>query len=1063
MPPGRVSSAGGAGSAPSGLREETAIPGSIFAYIWRYSRKQQLFLVIGTLLYLPLLYSFFELPKMIINGALQPGPEAFPRMVFGTPLGRTDYLVFLCLVLLGLMLVTAGMRYVLSVQKGVLGEIMLRRLRYDMFTQVLRFPLPHFRRVSAGEVVTMATAETEPLGRYMGVAVANPVLQGGTLVTALTFLFVQDWVLGLAAIALFPFQALMVPRLQHRMNAESRRRIANVRLFAGHLSESISGVREIHSNDTSIYERARASDRLGVLFRIRRTLYKLGNTIIFLNNFFTQITPFLFYLIGGYLVIRGQLTLGALVAVIAAYRETVQPWNELLENYQQLEDNRVKYAALVENFQPPDQRTLPDCSADAGHGLALDGEVDLAGVTLIEGDTRLLEDVRLSWTVPGTLAIVGPAGSGKSELAQVMCGLLRPTAGSVRVGGRPIARFSAEEIGYGFGYVDQDSHVFSGSWCDNLLYGLRHRPVHPPQYDAEEARQRETWVREALAAGNTTVDLASSWTDYASLGLADGADLDRRVAAVVRLVDLETDLTGIGLRALPPPGGDAVLTAGILRARERLHNLLQQAGLSSSIEVFGEDVFTANATVGENLLFGRPTDEAFDIYHLGTNAFVLDVLRRHELLDRMVDIGRQAAKMMLEMFRDLPTGDERLERLNPIARAEMPRFQAILMRIERDGLAKLRPAERAMLLSLVFGQAPAHQRFGLIDAALCQRIVDARKTFRERLPANLRGKVEFFDAAKVCRGITVQCNLLFGRLARTQDRAKVDALMQQAVAAEGLSGAVMALGLQSSVGTAGSRLAPAQRQKLALARCLVKKPSILIVNEALSALDRDEQERILDRVIDYMDGCGLVWIDRDGGDLRRFDQVVSMQGGRIAKAEHHGRLIVGAAADAGPQCETVDAVMRVLLGAPVLDGVDTSTVRILAFAGDQQRFAAGEAVMRQGETGDTCCFILEGSATVVVGDGAARKVVATLGPGEVVGETALLLDTPRTATVTAESDLLILSLSRDLFYDLLRKDGKFGLAVMRSLARRMVDATSPRDGAATGHQVRQRQEGAGHG
>ncbi len=1019
--------------------------------------------MIGTLLYLPLLYTFFELPKMIINGALQPGPDAFPRMVWGTPFSQTGYLVLLCLALLGLMLLTAGLRYVLSVQKGVLGEIMLRRLRYDLFTQVLRFPLQHFRRISAGEVVTMATAETEPLGRYMGVAVANPVLQGGTLVTAMTFLFVQDWVLGLAAIALFPLQAMMVPKLQHRMNAESRRRIAHVRLFAGHLSESISGVREIHSNDTSVFERARASDRLGVLFRIRRTLYKLGNAIIFLNSFFTQLTPFLFFLIGGYLVIKGELTLGALVAVIGAYRETVQPWNELLENYQQLEDNRVKYAALIENFVPPGQRTLPDCGADAGHDLVLTGDVEVTGVTLIEGDTRLLEDVRLSWTAPGTLAIVGPAGSGKSEVAQVMCGLLQPTAGSVRVGDRLVATLSAEEIGFGFGYVDQDSHVFSGSWRDNLLYGLRHRPVHPPRYDGEQARQREVWVREALAAGNTTVDLASDWTDFASLGLADRADLDRRIATVIRLVDLETDLMGIGLHALPPPGADAGVADGILRARHRLHELLRQADLSGSIEIFAEDVFTANATVGENLLFGRPTDETFDIYHLGTNPFVLDVLRRHDLLDRMVDIGRQAAKAIVEMFRDLPPGDERLERLNPIARSEMPRFQAILMRIEREGLAKLRPAERGMLLSLVFGQAPAHQRFGLIDATLCDRIVAARKTFRERLPAALRDKVQFFDRTCICRGITVQCNLLFGRLARTQDRAKVDALMRQAVAAEGLSETVIALGLQSTVGTAGSRLSPAQRQKLALARCLVKRPAILIVNEAINALDRDEQERILDRIIGYMDGCGLVWIDREGGNLRRFDQVVSMRGGRVTKAERHGRLSVDAAADAVPRGETVDAVMRVLLDAPVLEGVDGTTVKILAFAGDQQRFRAGEAVMRQGEAGDTCCFILEGRAAVAVGDGAARKSIATLGPGEVVGETALLLNGPRSATVTAETDLLILSLSRDLFYDLLRKDSKFGLAVMRTLARRMVGTWRPQDGATAGPQVRQRQEGAGHG
>lgn len=1044
--------------------EATAIPGSIFAYIWRYSRKQQIVLVIGTLLYMPLLYAFFELPKMIINGALQPPAGTFPgKVLWGMPVSQVDYLILLCLALLGLMLVTAGLRYALSVQKGVLGEIMLRRLRYDLFTQILRFPLQHFRRISAGEVVTMATAEAEPLGRYMGVAVANPVLQAGTLVTAMTFLFVQDWVLGLAAIALFPLQAIVVPKLQHRMNEESRRRLVNVRLFAGHISESISGVREIHSHDTSIFERARASDRLGVLFRIRRRLYKLGNAIIFLNSFFTQLTPFLFYLIGGYLVIMGDLTLGALVAVIGAYRETVQPWNELLENYQQLEDNRVKYAALVENFVPPGQRRLPESESAQGCALTLDGTMTIAGVTLIEGDTRLLDGVSLAAAMPGTLAIVGPAGSGKAELSQVLCGLMQPTAGTVRVGDRDVGGLTPEEIGYCFGYVDQDSHVFSGTWRDNLLYGLQHRPVRIPQHDGAEARERESWVREALAAGNAPIDLEADWTDYESLGLADRAGLDRRIAAVVRLVGLEADLMSTGLRSLPAAPDNTLPSDRLLQARRILHEKLKQSGHSGSVEVFAEDRFTANATLGENLLFGRPTDETLDVHRLGSNPFILDVLRRHDLLDPLVEIGRQTAAAVLEMFRDLPAGDERLERLSLIPRAARPRFQAILMRMDHGGAAKLHAGERAMLLSLVFAQAPAHQRFGLIDEALCEKIVAARQTIRERLPDALRDKVEFFDADRVCGGITVQCNLLFGRVAKTQDRAALDEIMQEAVAAAGLSGDIISLGLASSVGTAGSRLPRAQRQKLALARCLVKRPSILIVNEAVNALDPDERKDILDRTLDYLDGRGLVWVDREGGDVRRFDQVVTMRAGRVVKSEQRGHLAFGAARDGEPRGETIDAAMRILLAAPVLEGVDPSTAKILAYAGDQQRFRAGEAVVRAGEPGESCFFVLEGVAEVSVGSGGGRTVIAGLGPGEVVGETALLLDSPRTATVTAATELLILSLPRDLFRDLLRKDDKFGLAMMRTLARRLVETTKPRDGASPGRQLGQRKGGAGHG
>ena len=65
-----------------------------------------------------------------------------------------------------------------------------------------------------------------------------------------------------------------------------------------------------------------------------------------------QVTPFFFYSIGGYLVIQQELTLGALVAALAAYKDLSAPWKELLNYYQIMEDARIKYDLLIETFQP---------------------------------------------------------------------------------------------------------------------------------------------------------------------------------------------------------------------------------------------------------------------------------------------------------------------------------------------------------------------------------------------------------------------------------------------------------------------------------------------------------------------------------------------------------------------------------------------------------------------------------------------------------------------------------------------------------------------------------------
>ncbi|MFC6670388.1 ABC transporter transmembrane domain-containing protein [Marinobacterium aestuariivivens] len=74
----------------------------------------------------------------------------------------------------------------------MVGERLLRRLRYRLINHMLRFPTSRFRRTSQGELVSMVTAEVEPLSGIMGDALAHPLFQAGQMLTILTFLFVQN-------------------------------------------------------------------------------------------------------------------------------------------------------------------------------------------------------------------------------------------------------------------------------------------------------------------------------------------------------------------------------------------------------------------------------------------------------------------------------------------------------------------------------------------------------------------------------------------------------------------------------------------------------------------------------------------------------------------------------------------------------------------------------------------------------------------------------------------------------------------------------------------------------
>ena len=114
---------------------------TIFKFIWRYSKAQQVYVLLITVISFPILYATLELPKIIINEAI--GGQNFPREVAGFSLEQVPFLLVLCFTFLGLVLFNGGLKYYINVFRGRLGERMLRRLRFELFSRVMRFPLPH--------------------------------------------------------------------------------------------------------------------------------------------------------------------------------------------------------------------------------------------------------------------------------------------------------------------------------------------------------------------------------------------------------------------------------------------------------------------------------------------------------------------------------------------------------------------------------------------------------------------------------------------------------------------------------------------------------------------------------------------------------------------------------------------------------------------------------------------------------------------------------------------------------------------------------------------------------
>jgi putative ABC transport system ATP-binding protein len=871
--------------------QDEGLDRSIFRYVIRFSIKDTLTICALVAAAQLFYYVTLDLPKNIMNQGIQGKGVTFPVDVAGLgwlKVEQIGYLLWLCLLFLVAILINGGLKQYVNSLKGKLGERLLRRLRYQLMARILRFPVAHFRKTSSGELIPMLTAEVEQIGGFMGDAFVQPLMQAGMLLTIAIFLFVQNPVMGFAAISLFPLQAYIVPKLQKRVKALGKERVKVVRKISERIGETVGGIQEVRTLGTAAWERADYTERFGVVYRIRFDIYQRKSLVKFINNSLNQCAPLLFYGIGGYLVIQGSLTLGALVAALAAHKDMTAPWKELLDYYQQAQDAQQKYEQVIEQFQP--ESMLPEilhapANADAPR---LNGPIVASTLTVQEdAQTKLLEGVSFTIAQGEHVAIVGPPSGGREAVAMTLARLYMPTGGSIKIGSVDMSNVSDADLGARMGYVGPNAYIFSASVRDNLLYGLRQRVL-----SASEDEARRAVIAEAERAGNLPLDIEALWVDYAQTGAKDPADFDRVAAELLTRVDLAEDVFQLGLRGRIDPKRKTAVAEAILAARaafrQRLSGAQADPALKGLVETFDPERYNDNATLGENLLFGTPLDPSFEGDALSTQPDFLAVLKSTGLDAELVEMGRKLAETMIELFAGLPAGHEFFDRFSFIAADDLPVYQAILARtipLADGSLPAMDADDRARLLSLPLKLVDARHRLGLIDKEFKARALATRKALNTNLPPAARAKIAFFDPDSYNAAASIQDNILFGRVAYGQAKAQatVGLSIREVLDALALRERVFEIGLDFQTGVAGARLSAPQRQKLAIARALAKRPDILVMNDALAALDRSAQARVLDAILEATRGTTLVWATQDAAAIPRFARALVFADGRLVQ------------------------------------------------------------------------------------------------------------------------------------------------------------------------------------
>ncbi len=432
---------------------------------------------------------------LILLGSLLafPGPLINRFLIDKVILGRQLSL------LLGVMLLLVAIK-VMGIVIGVLQQYFFIRfeqhvmldIQQALFDRTLRLPKSFFDEKETGYLMSRLLGDVGGLRWFFSSTLIHIVTSVIRFVGGAAFLLYLNWRLALAVLLVLPFMFLAVRFFGRKLRILSHHGMERQAEVFQTVQESLAQTSLIKAFATekrtlnSLMGKFRASQQLGME---QNSLGSLANLVI---GFGPDLAGLIVMAGGAYLIIRGQWTIGSLLAFQSYVGFVFGPAHFLATANFQWQGAVASLERVSALFD-----VVPEESSGQGvKAERLEGAVEFRDVSFsYNGRETVLDRVSFSVRAGEHVAIVGPSGVGKTTLVSLLLQFYRPQKGQVVIDGRPAAEYELHSLRQRIGYVPQAPTLLSGTIADNLRYG------DPEATDAEvEAAARAAGIHEFVAS-----------------------------------------------------------------------------------------------------------------------------------------------------------------------------------------------------------------------------------------------------------------------------------------------------------------------------------------------------------------------------------------------------------------------------------------------------------------------------------------------------------------------------------------------------------------------------------
>ena len=391
-----------------------------------------------------------------------------------------------------------GQSYLVS----YIGERVIIDVREVMFKKFQRLPMAYFDKHQTGETMSYITNDVNAIQSALVSQLIEMVTEGSILIGSLVMMVYLDWKLSLLTLVVIPLvgQAMKIfGRKLKRNGTVIQERMADITSL---LQESVSSVRVVKTFVREDYEIGRFQKQNLLNFQAAMKNVQLTSLLTPTVEFLAAVSVTFIVWFGGYEVLNGELTAGALIAFLTYAVNLANPVKRLSRVY----GNMQKAMAAVDRvFEVID---LPEPLADKPEAKALpevQGHVVVDHISFGYKPGQLaLEDVTLEAKPGQMIAFVGPSGAGKSTIANLLPRFYEINSGSISIDGHDIRDVTIKSLREQIGIVPQETMLFSTTVRENIRYG-RLEATDEEVEEAARAANADGFIRDLPQGYDTPI------------------------------------------------------------------------------------------------------------------------------------------------------------------------------------------------------------------------------------------------------------------------------------------------------------------------------------------------------------------------------------------------------------------------------------------------------------------------------------------------------------------------------------------------------------------------------